>query len=57
MIEQFVIQTGALGILAYVVYDQRKVTNKLIQHNTLALNKVSYFIEYWKKNKRKRKVA
>ena len=49
MIENLFLQMGALGIVAYVVYDQKKVTNTLIRQNTIALNKVSSWIESFKK--------
>jgi len=37
MFEQLVIQLGALGIVGFVVFDQKKTTNKLIENNTKAL--------------------
>ena len=40
--ESLIVQFGALGIVAYVVYDQKRVTNKLIQEVTQALYSVNY---------------
>lgn len=39
MFEQLIIQLGALGIVAFVVFDQKKVTNILIKENTKFLSK------------------
>lgn len=49
MIENLILQFGALGIVAYVVYDQKKTTNALIKQNIIALNKVSACLEMKKK--------
>ena len=41
MIEQFLMQMGALGIVAYVVYDNKQVTNGLLKRIDITMSKVN----------------
>ena len=50
---EYWIQFGALGIVGYIVVDQKRVTNKLIENNTKALTMVYEVISGCPKRKKK----
>ena len=40
MIEQLIIQAGALGIVGFVVYDQRKNTNLILEKINITMSDI-----------------